>query len=148
MAKIKAVGESDHYNSMTLVSSMMDKWQTSCTPNVLAIYLLMRILKDSDPIAIVDSKIKSRFQAWSLLLRDHKSLAPLVANDAARSYTVLTIALKEGDLSAMKTRAKRAGFLLGEGYGALKKDTFRIANFPAIRRKEIQNLMRFFIRHA
>jgi phosphoserine aminotransferase len=148
MERIKSVAESDHYNSMTLVSSMMEKWQTSCTPNVLAIYLLMRIMKDAAPITIVDSNIKSRFQAWSFLLKNHKTLAPLIKNEAARSYTVLTVAMKDGDVNAVKTRAKKAGFLLGEGYGALKKDTFRIANFPALRRREIQKLMRFLIRHA
>ncbi len=35
---------------MTLLDSMMSKWQTPCTPNVLGIYLLMRVMKDVDPI--------------------------------------------------------------------------------------------------
>ncbi len=38
---------------------------------------------------------------------------------------------------------QKAGFLLGEGYGDLKTTTFRIANFPALRDKEINALRKF-----
>lgn len=148
MEKVKSKGEADHYNSMTLLSSMMDKWQTPCTPNVLAIYLLMRTLKNSDPIAITDAKLQNRFQAWSKLLKVSKGLEPLIKNEAVRSFTVLTIKMKDGDMATLKNKAKQSGFLLGEGYGDLKKDTFRIANFPAIRRKEIQKLMRFLLKQT
>jgi phosphoserine aminotransferase len=149
MEKVKAKGEADHYNSMTLLNSMMDKWQTPCTPNVLGIYLLMRTLKTSDDIALTDAKLRNRFEAWSRLLKASKGLRPHVRNEAVRSLTVLAVSMNEGlDMQALKTRAKQAGFLLGEGYGNLKKDTFRIANFPALRRKEIQKLMRFLLRHA
>jgi phosphoserine aminotransferase len=33
--------------------------------------------------------------------------------------------------------------LLGEGYGKMKAETFRIANFPALKGKEIEKLMGF-----
>lgn len=149
LEKVKSRGEANHYNSMTLLSSMMEKWQTPCTPNVLGIYLLMRTLKDSEDIALTDAKIRNRFEAWSRLLKASKGLKPLIKNEAVRSFTVLAVAMGEGgDMQTLKTKAKQAGFLLGEGYGDLKKDTFRIANFPALRRKEIQKLMRFLLRHT
>lgn len=149
LEKVRTKGEAGHYNSMTLLDSMMDKWQTPCTPNVLAIYLLMRTLKKSENIALTEAMLRNRFDAWSRLLSASKGLRPLIANEAVRSLTVLAIALREGqDLQTLKDKAKRAGFLLGEGYGSLKKDTFRIANFPALRRKEIQKLMRFLLRHT
>jgi phosphoserine aminotransferase len=149
MEKVKSKGESEHYNSMTLLDSMMNKWQTPCTPNVLAIYLLMRTLKDAEDIAQTDAKLRSRFEAWSKLLKVSKALQPLVKNEGVRSVTVLAISMKEGsDMAGLKSKSKAAGFLLGEGYGDLKKNTFRVANFPAIRRKEIQKLMRFLMRHT
>jgi phosphoserine aminotransferase len=43
-------------------------------------------------------------------------------------------------LADIKKNARKEGFLLGEGYGDLKTSTFRIANFPAIKRKEIESL--------
>lgn len=150
MERVKEKNEADHYNSLTLLNSMMDKWQTPCTPNVLGIYLLMRTLKDSDHIRETDAKLRNRYAEWSKFIKVNPMLQHLVANEAVRSYTVLAVKVKEdkGDMVTLKKKAKQAGFLLGEGYGDLKKDTSRIANFPAIRRKEIQKLMRFLLRYA
>ena len=150
MERVKEINEAGHYNSLTLINSMMDKWQTSCTPNVLGIYLLMRVLKDSDHINDIEDKLINRYHAWSKFLKGNKMLQQLAGNEAVRSYTVLAVKMKEGggNLADLKKKARQAGFLLGEGYGDLKKDTFRIANFPAIRRKEIQKLMRFLLQHT
>ena len=43
----------------------------------------------------------------------------------------------------IKKDAKSQGLLLGEGYGNWKSTSFRIANFPALKEKEIQSLMKF-----
>lgn len=147
--KIKSIGEADHYNSLTLIDSMMDKWQTSCTPNVLGIYLLMKTMDDAPHIHITDASLRSRFQAWTKLLSASKAMSHLVKNEAVRSITVTAVAMKEGrDMATLKAKAKKAGFLLGEGYGSLKKDSFRIANFPALKSGEIRKLMRFLIRYG
>jgi len=47
----------------------------------------------------------------------------------------------------IKKKANVAGFLLGEGYGSLKNETFRIANFPALKKNEIKMLQTFFSRY-
>src|SRR6478609_9704252 len=59
--KIKSIGEKKHYNSLLFMNEMMDKWQTSCTPNVLGIYLLMRTLKKVKAINVVNNQIVTRF---------------------------------------------------------------------------------------
>ncbi|MEI9918049.1 MAG: aminotransferase class V-fold PLP-dependent enzyme [Bacteroidota bacterium] len=149
IARMKSKGEKDHYNSMTLLDSMMDKWQTPCTPNVLGIYMLMRVMKDVEHIREVEKKLQDRIRQWAKFLERSKSIHHLVKNEEVRSSTVLALAVKgDLDMQKLKTKARQAGFLLGEGYGDLKKDTFRIANFPAIRPKEIQKLMQFLSRHS
>lgn len=149
IARMNSKGEKDHYNSMTLLDSMMSKWQTPCTPNVLGIYLLMRVMKDVDPIRKTEEKLRHRFNQWTTFLERNKSFHHLVKNESVRSTTVLALAVTTDiDMLKLKVKAKQAGFLLGEGYGDLKKDTFRIANFPAIRGKEIQKLMQFLSRHT
>ena len=40
-------------------------------------------------------------------------------------------------------KAKEEGLILGKGYGSLKKEWFRIANFPAHSMKEISKLLNF-----
>ncbi len=143
MERIRLVNESLHYNSLTLLSEMMTRWQTPCTPNVLGIYLLMRTLRKRGSIAEIQKRTKERFDAWQSFFKDSKKLQPLIRNATVRSRTIIAVHAGTGQIEKIKKRASKNGFLLGEGYGALKKDTFRIANFPALRKKEIAGLMKF-----
>jgi phosphoserine aminotransferase len=135
------IGESSHYNSLSLMVNMMGKFQTSFTPNVMGIYLLLRTLQDSPSVKATGKMVKKRFEAWEVFFRGSLVMPFFIENKAVRSQTVLTI--KAGiHGEKIKRAATRQGFLIGEGYGALKKDTFRIANFPALSEKEILALRR------
>ena len=143
IARAKEINNSMYYNSVLFMNSMMEKWQTPFTPNVLAIYLLMRILEKSKPIKAVHKLIVDRYKEWVLFLQKTKSLHHLVKNKSVHSYSVLPIEGDPASLSKIKKNAKKNGFLLGEGYGDLKETTFRIANFPALKNVEIIKLKRF-----
>jgi phosphoserine aminotransferase len=136
-----------HYNSLLYLEEMRQKWQTSYTPNVLNIYLLMRVLQHSRPVLSTEATLKSRLKKWEVLF-DQKStqLKLLVKNKAVRSHTVLAIESTPEVVKRVKAEALKAGFLLGEGYGKWKESTFRIANFPALKRSEIAKLMDFMYR--
>jgi len=137
----KKIGERNHYNSITFMSEMMDKWQTPFTPNVLAIYLLMRVLEKSPPIKEIHKKVLDRYDDWILFLSERKHIKHLIETQGVQSYTVITVTATIEVVQAIKTAAKNDGILLGEGYGEWKLTTFRIANFPALRKKEIKQLM-------
>lgn len=137
------INEKNHYNSLTFMTEMMSKWQTSCTPNVLTIYLLMRTLEHSEQIDEVHAKIYARYEKWNDFLAGSSTLEHLVANKDVQSYTVIPVTATPELLVKIKTQAKDAGLLLGEGYGTWKPSSFRIANFPALQTKEIETLMRF-----
>ena len=137
----KKVGERNHYNSVTFMSEMMAKWQTPFTPNVLGIYLLMRVLENSQPIQEVHQKVVDRYEDWILFLSERKQIKHLVESKGVQSYTVIPVVAEAEVIQAIKSAAKRAGILLGEGYGEWKATTFRIANFPALEKKEIKQLM-------
>jgi phosphoserine aminotransferase len=141
--KAKELNERNHYNSMPFMLDMMDKWQTPFTPNVLNIYLLMRVLEDSEKINIVHQQTVERYQAWTKFLSKRKMIHHLVKNESVQSYTVLTIGGDETNVTKIKKAAKANGILLGEGYGIFKPSTFRIANFPALKDREIKKLMLF-----
>ncbi|MDQ2655951.1 MAG: aminotransferase class V-fold PLP-dependent enzyme [Bacteroidota bacterium] len=143
MKKVSDIGERNHYNSLAFMADMMEKWQTPFTPNVLNIYLLCRVMDASKFIRDVNGKIENRNRLWVDFFRDKSSLQHFITNEEARSLTVIPVAAEETLVAAIKSRAKKNGFLLGEGYGDLKSTTFRIANFPAIRKKEIRQLMEF-----
>ena len=143
MQKVSDAGEKNHYNSLLFMAEMMEKWQTPFTPNVLNIYLLMRVLENSQTIREVHTKIEERYRQWVNVLNEKESLRHLIDNEEARSFTVVPVKATDSLVASVKSRARKNGFLLGEGYGDLKASTFRIANFPAIRKKEIEALIEF-----
>ena len=137
------IGERKHYNSLLQLQDMMAKWQTSCTPNVLTIYLLMRVLQDSRGIEHVHKKTEKRYREWIGFLEKRHSISHLIDNKSVHSFTVIPIKSTPEVIASIKAAARQQDILLGEGYGAWKGNTFRIANFPAIKGKEIRKLMRF-----
>lgn len=143
MEQVEKIGERDHYNSLTFMAEMMEKWQTPFTPNVLGIYLLMRVMEDSKSIEAVEKKLVKRYNGWVDFFGNSSNLTHLVKNTAAHSFTVIPVAAPAEVVTTIKKEAKKKGLLLGEGYGELKASTFRIANFPAIKKEEIEKLQRF-----
>ncbi|MEO5977693.1 MAG: aminotransferase class V-fold PLP-dependent enzyme [Chryseolinea sp.] len=143
IAQALQIGEKSHYNSLGFMVEMMNKWQTSFTPNVLAIYMLMRVMDDSPAIAEVHKKTLNRYKAWTKFLSERASIKMLIDHRDVRSYTVIPVTSSAEIVEQVKSEAKEIGLLLGEGYGAWKPNTFRIANFPALKKKEIKKLMKF-----
>lgn len=137
------INENGHYNSLVFMNQMMEKWQTSYTPNVMGIYLLMRVLKDSKHIEKVDEKIRDRYEWWLDFLSQRKAIRHLIHNKAVHSHTVIPVHAEEDLVTRIKAEAKEKGLLLGEGYGKWRSESFRIANFPALKKAEIKDLMKF-----
>ncbi len=143
LSRSSVIAENNHYNSLTFMTEMMTKYQTPFTPNVLGIYLLMRVLENSDSIKDVDQKTVSRYNDWITFLSKLKSFSHLVHTKTVRSFTVITVTTSPELVQKIKDNAKQHGLLLGEGYGEWKSSTFRIANFPALKNKEIAKLKTF-----
>jgi phosphoserine aminotransferase len=142
--KSEGVAEKNHYNSLPFMTEMMSKWQTSCTPNVLGIYLLMRVLEDSKAIGEVHEKVIGRYEKWRDFFTKTRDLRHLITQTDVQSFTVVPVTATSPELlQKIKREAKQKGILLGEGYGNWKASSFRIANFPALKNKEIETLMRF-----
>ncbi|MBX2968391.1 MAG: alanine--glyoxylate aminotransferase family protein [Cyclobacteriaceae bacterium] len=144
LERAQSINNRKHYNSILFLNEMIKKAQTPCTPNVLNIYLLMRVMADVKEIDSVHRTITGRFKKWETFfdLKSNK-LDLLVKNPSARSHTVLPIESTPVLVDKIKTLAAKKGFLLGDGYGELKTTTFRIANFPSLRKSEIARLMDF-----
>lgn len=144
LERARSINNRKHYNSILFLDDMIRKAQTPCTPNVLNIYLLMRVMADVKEINSIHSTVSSRFKKWETFF-DTKSnkLNLLIKNPSIRSHTVLPVEATPALVKKIKTQAAKNGFLLGDGYGELKVNTFRIANFPALRKSEIDRLMDF-----
>ncbi|WP_017733155.1 aminotransferase class V-fold PLP-dependent enzyme [Nafulsella turpanensis] len=143
LARAEALNERLHYNSLLFMQEKIVDAQTTYTPNVLGIYLLMRSLQDRPSITTTAALLKERYRQWVLFFEEHPFFRLLIKNSAVRSQTVLTLEGKEEEVALLKQAAKTAGLYLGNGYGKWKKNTFRIANFPALNETEIRQLKNF-----
>jgi phosphoserine aminotransferase len=141
--RAEEVGDISHYNSLINQVRMIKKFQTTHTPNVLGIYLLYRVLKSVPKIEIIQNKIKRQASEYIKIINRIPSLDLYTNNKDVLSDTVITVKATERKIKRIKADAKKAGILLGEGYGSLNPTTFRIANFPAINQKEIKALKSF-----
>jgi phosphoserine aminotransferase len=140
IARAITIAEKNHYNSLTFLIEKMEDWQTPYTPNVLSIYLLMRVLENMPTMKDIHQQTLERYQNWVDFFSNGNKFELFVSNPAVRSNTVLTIKAAEKNIKQIKKLAANAGFFLGDGYGKLKSSTFRIANFPAIKDGEIKQL--------
>ena len=143
LERARAIGERAHYNSLPFMMDMMEKWQTSYTPNVLGIYLLMRVMEKAPPIKAVHETTVARYEQWRDFLKKRKTIQHFVEAESVHSHTVVPVRADPKVLDTIKRSARKAGLLLGEGYGEFKASSFRIANFPALTPKEVRTLMTF-----
>lgn len=141
--RARQLQEKSHYNSLVNQLAMAALHQTTHTPNVLGIYLLYRVMQAVSPIRTVHKRIVQQAQLWYAFFEQHPKLKALVQNPEVRSHTVIAVTAEAAIIKKVKQEARKAGLLLGEGYGPWKETTFRIANFPALKPAEIKKLMRF-----
>lgn len=146
--RAQQLGEKAHYNSVLNYLAQIRNFQTPCTPNVLGIFLLNRSLQQMPALAEVEARLQARYQAYYDILENSTRLRPLVENEEVRSLTVIAVAAQGEHLSQLKAAAKSEGFLLGNGYGAWKESSFRIANFPALSDEQVHQVLSFLRRHA
>jgi phosphoserine aminotransferase len=145
LERARQLNEYNHYNSLLFIQENIEKYQTHYTPNVLNIYLLMRVLEQVEHIDVVGKTIKQQARDWYTFFGDRQDLSPLVTNESVQSDTVITIQTDPTQVQQLKDTARNEGITLGNGYGVWKQNTFRIANFPAIDPGEIKvlkNLLR------
>jgi phosphoserine aminotransferase len=80
ITRARALNDALHYNSLPFMLEMMDKWQTPFTPNVLNIYLLMRVVEKAPPIKTTEAKVQERFTVWEKFFSQSDKLSLLIKN--------------------------------------------------------------------
>lgn len=143
MKRAQDLGENKHYNSLLFMEENARGYQTHCTPNVLSIYLMNKVLRNGKSIHKIQKRLEKRLMDLTPLIYNHERWDFLSANDKVRSTTVIAL---EGDakrIATLKKKARDHGITLGNGYGPYRENTFRIANFPAITRADWKILKDF-----
>jgi phosphoserine aminotransferase len=139
----KKANKTVHYNSLASIIANMERLQTTHTPNVLSIFLLMKTLQEAKSINKVEQELNERLIKYYDIVSSKKTIKPLITKKKIRSTTVLVLEGDEATITDLKKKAKEEGLILGNGYGEWKTNTFRIANFPALKDKEVKKLLSF-----
>lgn len=132
----------DSYNSLLKIVKMSKKHQTTCTPNVLNIYLLGQVLKDMLNKGINQIRQESRYKSALLyqLFESHPKLNPFVSEKKFRSLTVGVAEVAGGSEQLIAKLAKK-GLIIGNGYGEFKNKHIRIASFPTHSKEQMEMLV-------
>ncbi|MFT2010601.1 aminotransferase class V-fold PLP-dependent enzyme [Pontibacter sp. 13R65] len=145
--RAKQKAERAHYNSLLAMYEKMLNYQTTHTPNVLNIYLLKRLLEERPVVKLLDEHLTARAADLYAFFSQFTEITPLVENEEVRSKTVITLQANERLVDDIKKKAMQQDIRLGNGYGPWQRNTFRIANFPAIQDEEYEELKRFFLQN-
>jgi phosphoserine aminotransferase len=144
--RVQKLNDRKFYNSLLYIQENMQKNQTQHTPNMLTIFLLLKILEEMPEIPNVHQEIVQRSRSWYhffFSVPQRFQVQPLVGIEGLRSDTVVALEAPPHEIVRLKAEAQKAGFILGNGYGAWRDTTARIANFPAISSEEISRLKSF-----
>jgi aspartate aminotransferase-like enzyme len=111
---------------------------TPSTPHMYALDLqLDRILEETMPVREARHRaMAERVRTWA---RDRFELFP---ESGYESITLTTVRNTRGvDVPELNRRLAERGVVIGNGYGRLKNETFRIAHMGEIRLDEIEELL-------
>jgi phosphoserine aminotransferase len=146
MAKADALGQkkisTGSYHSLPTLAAHAKKNQTPETPNVLAIYLLGRVVADFLRRGADTLRKETEYKAAILYntLENHPIVSIFVKDKTFQSKTVIVA-------DCQQHTDKVAGFLAGkglhagDGYGPSKKTQLRFANFPAHSKEQFELLV-------
>ncbi|RIJ33497.1 aminotransferase class V-fold PLP-dependent enzyme [Pontibacter oryzae] len=145
--RAKQMAERAHYNSLVFMYEKMLNYQTTHTPNILNIYLMKRVLEERPFIKGIEQHLTDRANDLYTFFEQFSDFQMLIENPDVRSKTVITLQANEKLVEDAKKRALHHNMRLGNGYGNWARNTFRIANFPAIQDEEYEELKRFFLHY-
>lgn len=131
------------YHSFASLWAHAEKHITMETPNVLNIYLLGRVAeaflhKGVDVIRQeTDEKADMLFDFFA-----QSDKFPLyVADEEYRARTVVAVRTSSGSSPVIEHVKETAGIVLGSGYGDMKEELIRIANFPMHTKGDIERAL-------
>lgn len=140
LKKGKSIGS---YHRFTDMWAKAEEHQTMETPNILSIYLLGKVLEEmlEKGIGEIRRETLLKMEIISEMVKQSAHFAFFVKEEEFRSPTVITLGTRN-DASVYLKEMEKEGLVLGSGYGNLKSNQIRIANFPAHSVSDFERLAR------
>ncbi len=161
LSKIKDYSVGSYHSLLKLVEKSHD-FQTNETPNVLGIYLLANVIEDFLKIGILEIRKRLNDQAHMLYsffsgpedlgsqpiartasfayLDTQYTGSSFIQDQKYASATTPVFEILKGSDELRKFAAEK-GLILGAGYSGFKNKHLRVANFPALKEKDIKKLL-------
>lgn len=127
-------------------SKMEGKYQTVCTPNVLKIYLMGELMERWNKLGgaqAVEAQTLEKERIINEFLSTQDTITHFVKDEIHRSKTVFALNAPEDFIAKIHENSSNIGMIIGKGYGKLKPTAFRVANFPAVTKENIEQLVAF-----
>lgn len=121
------------YHSFGQLLKYAERNQTNETPNIMAIYLLGKIIEDMKAVglAAIRKATDDRARRLYRFFEENSDRFSLpVVDPVLRSRTTLVAGVTGGS-APLITKLKEQGLVVGAGYGTEKENQIRVANFPA-----------------
>ncbi|MGB9696442.1 MAG: aminotransferase class V-fold PLP-dependent enzyme [Ignavibacteria bacterium] len=133
------------FNNFINLAEKAEKYQTSVTPNALAIYVLGRVanmLNNLDPDYITSTTEKK-----AKLIYDYfdtrEDIRPFVEDTNSRSKTTIVLQVS-GNIEHILKKLEHNDLIISKGYADFKKQHIRIGNFPMHKIPDVLNLLYLF----
>jgi len=129
------------YRALRSMITKAKAYQTVETPNVLAIYLLGKVVEDMLAKGIDQIRRESKYKAAVLYqtIKDHQALDSFVDRPEHRSETVI-VAKSFGQTERFVKALRQNGVVISSGYGQYRTQHLRIANFPTHSKETVEML--------
>jgi len=130
------------YHSFSSLKKYAEKDETPETPNVLSIYLLNEVIRDMlrKGIDLMRKETEEKAKYIETLVEKSRELSYLAKDSQIRSKTAHVLKVNGGSKILME-HLKKHGFLISSGYGSMKNNYVRIANFPAHSVEDMKKLV-------
>ncbi|RNI23490.1 aminotransferase class V-fold PLP-dependent enzyme [Rufibacter latericius] len=131
------------HHSLASLQDQYQQFQTPSTPNVLDIYLLAHVVEDmlAKGVDVIRQETEAKAQQLYAFLEESSLFAPFVQEKRHQSPTVVVADVLDRPAAEIISILKKQGFVVGSGYGAFKDKQIRIANFPAILGRQVDDLV-------
>jgi phosphoserine aminotransferase len=142
----RAAGHSTgSYHSFPSLLSKAVKNQTPETPNMLDIYLLGKVCEQMLEQGVDEIRAATERKAKRLhrFFETRAGYELFVKEEKFRSATVVVVNV-EGEPAVLLAKLAESGLIVGSGYGKMKSQQIRIANFPATSEEAIEGLLEAF----
>ena len=141
LARAKELARANHYNDVLFLEENRRLFQTQMTPNVLGIYLVNRLTQQLPSLSETHQATLAKMKIWTDFWDQQSEFNYLIQREDLRLPTVLALKGPAEKIQTLHARCQAADIELGIGYGEWKNSSFRIANFPAHTKKDIETLI-------